>query len=109
MPNQSPLKITKGTPIVIPTNSIHMDAKYYPDPETFNPERFTEEENAKRPKYAYLPFGEGPKKCMGKVLEVYLQETNFLYYFYNKINFIDLKKYHQKNRLKIEIFSKKDK
>lgn len=69
VPNSSPLKITKGTSIVIPASSIHMDAKYYPDPETFNPERFTEEEIAKRPKFTYMPFGEGPKKCMGKVLK----------------------------------------
>lgn len=58
------LKISKGTQIIVPNQTIHMDPTYYPNPEKFDPERFTEEEIAKRPKYTYLPFGEGPKRCL---------------------------------------------
>ncbi|XP_047985514.1 cytochrome P450 6j1-like [Leguminivora glycinivorella] len=65
VPGSEPFKITKGTSIVIPVASIQKDPKYYPDPEKFDPERFTEEEVAKRPKFTYMPFGEGPKKCIG--------------------------------------------
>ncbi|XP_063548878.1 cytochrome P450 6j1-like [Cydia strobilella] len=65
MPGSEPFKITKGTPIVIPAGAIHKDPKYYPDPDKFDPERFTEEEVAKRPRFAFLPFGDGPKKCIG--------------------------------------------
>lgn len=37
----------------------------YPNPEVFDPERFTEEARKERPKAHYLPFGEGPRMCMG--------------------------------------------
>ncbi|XP_047994785.1 probable cytochrome P450 6a13 [Leguminivora glycinivorella] len=64
LPTGKPLKISKGTQVIVPNQAIHMDSTYYPDPEKFDPERFTEEEIAKRPKYTYLPFGEGPKRCL---------------------------------------------
>ncbi|XP_050439571.1 probable cytochrome P450 6a14 [Adelges cooleyi] len=60
------LVIEKGTKIAIPAYSLHMDPMYYPDPITFNPERFTPEEKAKRPSGVYMPFGEGPRQCLGK-------------------------------------------
>jgi cytochrome P450 len=42
------------------------DPKYWDDPETFNPRRFSEEEEAARPEYAYLPFGGGGRRCLGE-------------------------------------------
>jgi cytochrome P450 family 6 len=59
------LVIRKGEKIVIPTYSIHHDPKYYPDPFKFDPERFSEEEKSKRPNGTYLPFGNGPRLCLG--------------------------------------------
>jgi len=59
------LVIEKGTKIMIPVNSIHHDPKYYPDPYTFDPERFSPEEKAKRQSGTYLPFGDGPRFCIG--------------------------------------------
>lgn len=41
------------------------DAKYYPNPDDFQPERFNEEEVHKRPKCVYLGFGEGLRACLG--------------------------------------------
>jgi cytochrome P450 family 6 len=57
--------LEKGMLSVIPVLALHHDPKYYPEPERFDPERFSEEEKAKRHHYVYLPFGEGPRICIG--------------------------------------------
>lgn len=58
--------LEKGTEIVIPFTGIHRDPEFYPNPELFDPERFSDEEIRKRDHYTYLPFGEGPRNCIGK-------------------------------------------
>lgn len=57
--------IEKGVFIIIPVDAIHNDPKIYPNPEEFNPERFSQENIANRHIFAFLPFGEGPRKCIG--------------------------------------------
>lgn len=63
MPNSS-LIIEKGQKIIIPINSLHRDPKYFADPEVFDPERFSEEKR-KQLNGIYLPFGDGPRICIG--------------------------------------------
>ncbi|WP_281276361.1 cytochrome P450 [Dictyobacter kobayashii] len=58
----------------IPANSllimsqyvVHHDPRWYPDPLRFDPERWTPEARAGRPRYAYFPFGGGPRLCIGE-------------------------------------------
>jgi cytochrome P450 len=45
---------------------MHHDARYYPDPFKFDPERWTPEAQAARPKFSYFPFGGGPRVCIGE-------------------------------------------
>jgi cytochrome P450 family 6 len=58
--------LEKGMATVIPVLALRHDTKYYPEPERFDPERFNEDEKGKRHHYVYLPFGDGPRICIGK-------------------------------------------
>lgn len=57
--------LEKDTRVWIPVHAIHHDPEYYPDPEMFDPERFSPKEVAKRDPILWLPFGDGPRNCVG--------------------------------------------
>jgi cytochrome P450 len=47
---------------------MHRNPAYWRNPEEFDPSRFGAEESAARPQFAYIPFGAGPRKCLGENL-----------------------------------------
>jgi cytochrome P450 len=57
--------IPPKTLIFITPFITHRDPKCWPDPETFDPDRFAPEQVASRPRHHYYPFGEGPHVCIG--------------------------------------------
>lgn len=79
VPNSS-LVIEKGQQIIIPNYSIHHDPKYYPNPDVFDPERFSLEEKSKRPSGTELLFGDGPRFCIGNIIFLCLVFIVFLLY-----------------------------
>ncbi|KAF5286958.1 hypothetical protein FQR65_LT12417 [Abscondita terminalis] len=64
VPN-SDLVVKVGTKVLIPIQGLHRDPKYYPQPDVFDPERFNDENRKKIKPFTYLPFGEGPRSCLG--------------------------------------------
>ncbi|XP_076675607.1 putative cytochrome P450 28d1 [Andrena cerasifolii] len=58
-------RVKPGTRILIPIKLLHADPEYWPDPQVFDPDRFSEERKNEIKKMTFLPFGEGPRMCVG--------------------------------------------
>lgn len=58
--------VPAGTLILMSPYVMHRDPRYYPDPGRFDPQRWNPENRAKVPKFAYFPFGGGPRGCIGQ-------------------------------------------
>nr|ADW23116.1 gossypol-induced cytochrome P450 [Helicoverpa armigera] len=61
----SGLKVEKGLRIFLPLYHLHHNPEFFPDPEEYRPERFLPENKDKIKPYTYMPFGEGPRLCIG--------------------------------------------
>ncbi|KAJ9583121.1 hypothetical protein L9F63_022535 [Diploptera punctata] len=61
----SSVELEEGTKVLIPVYALHHDPQNYPDPERFDPDRFSEDNKNSRDHFTYLPFGEGPRVCIG--------------------------------------------
>lgn len=65
--NSSGFTMKVGTPVVIPAYTLHHDERFFPNPEKFDPDRFLGSNKESIVKYSYIPFGEGPRICIGNV------------------------------------------
>lgn len=70
------VELNTGDMIMIPIYAIHRDPQYFPDPEKFDPERFNEYNKSKIAPYTYMPFGAGPRSCIGKS-----PKKSFIFFF----------------------------
>jgi cytochrome P450 len=60
--------VPSGSLILAPQWLLHRDARWFAEPTTFRPERWTPEFRAALPRFAYFPFGGGPRSCIGEGL-----------------------------------------
>lgn len=60
-----PYQLRKGQTIMIVPYTIQRRPDYFPNPEQFNPDHFQAENEARLPRFAYIPFGAGPRICIG--------------------------------------------
>jgi cytochrome P450 len=58
--------IRKGAILALSPYIVHRDERFWPDPLRFDPDRFTAEAKAARPRFAYFPFGAGARSCIGE-------------------------------------------
>ena len=80
----------KNIGVIIPVYSVHRDPEYWPEPDQFNPERFEFDLNSKRHSCSYIPFGSGPRTCLGSTYALLLIKTALvkllLTFQFNKID-----------------------
>lgn len=84
MGNGKTVLIKKGEVIVFPYYQLHHDAEYYPNPEKFDPYRFSDQNKDSIVSGTYLPFGMGPRTCIGSrfvLMEAKLLMFNLLLNF----------------------------
>jgi cytochrome P450 len=60
-----PYRIPSGTTLFASQWVLHRDPRYFEDPLAFNPDRWSSEKAALLPRCAYMPFGAGPRRCLG--------------------------------------------
>lgn len=58
-------KLRRGTQVLLSQWVVHRDPRWFPNPEGFDPDRWLPERAASLPRYAYFPFGGGPRTCIG--------------------------------------------
>ncbi|XP_023717578.1 cytochrome P450 9e2-like [Cryptotermes secundus] len=65
LPAEPHCTLKPGDSVYIPIYALHHDPDYFPDPEKFDPERFSDENKGNIKACTYLPFGSGPRNCIG--------------------------------------------
>ena len=60
-----PLEMKPGDGFWIPIFALHRDPENFPEPEKFDPERFSDENKHNIKPFTFLPFGSGPRICIG--------------------------------------------
>ncbi|XP_069676194.1 cytochrome P450 9e2-like [Periplaneta americana] len=83
-----PMELIPGDSVFIPIIGLHFDPNYFPDPDRFDPERFSDDNKHKINPLTYMPFGMGPRMCIGNrfaLMETKLALTNLLSRFNIKV------------------------
>jgi cytochrome P450 len=63
--------IPAGADVLLSPYLLHRHPRFWSDPDAFKPERFAPENEAQRPRFAYMPFAAGPRHCIGETFALY--------------------------------------
>jgi len=63
-------RIPEGSALMLSQWVVHRSPRWYDDPEAFDPSRWAPERRSRRPRFAYFPFGGGPRHCIGKAFSL---------------------------------------
>nr|CAH7720137.1 unnamed protein product [Callosobruchus chinensis] len=97
-PGEKPLHLEKGTHVSFPTYSIQRDPQYFPEPKKFDPERFSSRNVKNIHPFTYMPFGVGPRSCIGRTFAL-LETKIVVFYILNSFEVI----FTEKSRVPITI------
>ncbi|KAM8714777.1 hypothetical protein ACLKA7_001181 [Drosophila subpalustris] len=81
--SDTPLRLPPGTPVYISVLGLHRDEQYWPEPHKFDPERFSPEQRVQHRPMTYLPFGAGPRGCIGTLLGLLEIKVGLVYILKN--------------------------
>ncbi|XP_075549102.1 cytochrome P450 3A8-like isoform X1 [Dermacentor variabilis] len=73
------IKVPKGCAVIVPVYALHRDPEFFPNPEVFDPDRFSDANIASIKPYSYLPFGAGPRNCIGMRFGLQVVKFGILY------------------------------
>uniref|UniRef100_A0A2A4JQP9 unspecific monooxygenase n=1 Tax=Heliothis virescens TaxID=7102 RepID=A0A2A4JQP9_HELVI len=59
------MTVDPGVRVFIPLQALHNDPQYFEEPHEFRPERFLPDQQSDKTRFVYLPFGDGPRACIG--------------------------------------------
>lgn len=68
--------VPAGTDVILPTYVIHRHPRYWHEPDAFRPERFAPGGEGQGASFAYIPFGAGPRRCLGDGFAIYEMLAN---------------------------------
>ena len=80
------ITIPKGMLVNFDIQSLHHNPEYYPNPSVWDPERFMPENRDKLVPYTYMPFGTGPRNCVGMRFAL-MEAKTAIAYLVNKFQF----------------------
>ncbi|XP_060523176.1 uncharacterized protein LOC132700075 [Cylas formicarius] len=89
-PDEVAVKLNKGDLVLLPTYGLHMDPRYYPEPDKFDPERFSDENKVNISPYTYMPFGIGPRGCVASRFAL-LEIKIVLYHLLSEFELVPLR------------------
>uniref|UniRef100_V5GR19 Cytochrome P450 9e2 n=1 Tax=Anoplophora glabripennis TaxID=217634 RepID=V5GR19_ANOGL len=100
-PDEKPVHLDKDDVLWLPIFAMHRDPEHFPNPERFDPERFSDENKGNIKPYTYFPFGLGPRNCIGSRFAL-LETKTVIFHILKSFELVPV----EKSRIPIQISKK---